>query len=62
MNRKVRQRILLALTLCLGAASLAGCASSSDMDGGIVGTGNRIDCAAISNKQPPAGSLPRECQ
>jgi hypothetical protein len=42
--------------------SMAGCAASPDIDGGIVGTGNRFDCTALAKKQGVERSLPEECR
>jgi len=51
-------KIRLAL-LAFAAAVLAACASAPSMEGGIVGTGNKPDCAGLkkSGKTP----LPDEC-
>lgn len=54
-------RIALAMILCFAVASLGGCASAPDIDGGIVGTGNRVDCAALAKKERPHASAPQEC-
>ena len=51
-------RILLAITACLAIVGIAACARPG-IDGGIVGTGNRIDC---SNKDGAQGSVPKECE
>ena len=37
------RRSAFILALCIAALSIAGCARVPVMDGGIVGTGNRID-------------------
>ena len=39
----------------------AGCASMQS-DGGIVGTGNRIDCEAEARKSGTPDSVPEECK
>ena len=46
----MKLRLLITLIVLLG-----GCA----MDGGIVGTGNRIDCEALAKKGEP---VPDECK
>jgi len=51
----MRPQWLIGLAL---AAAIAGCASVRD-EGGIVGTGNRPDCAALEKK---GGPLPPECR
>jgi hypothetical protein len=47
------------LLLLIIIVSLAACATAPEMDGGIVGTGNRIDCEALAKKDAP---LPEECR
>ena len=47
------------LVLIIGIALLGACATGPEMDGGIVGTGNRIDCEALAKK---GGALPEECR
>jgi len=47
------------LLLIIGIALLGACATGPEMDGGIVGTGNRIDCEALAKKDGP---LPEECR
>jgi hypothetical protein len=32
------------------------------MDGGIVGTGNRIECAAVAKKERTDAPVPEECK
>ena len=50
---------LLVLTLCIGLAIavMGGCAVATS-DGGIVGTGNKVDCEAAARK----GETPPECE
>ena len=62
MKPEPLRRVRFAILLSLGMALLGACATSSDIDGGIVGTGNRIDCAALAKAQQPGASVPRECQ
>jgi hypothetical protein len=50
------------LALCIAALSIAGCARAPVMDGGIVGTGNRIDCAAVAKKERTDAPVPEECK
>ena len=44
---------------CIALLTMGGCASSPESDGGIVGTGNRIDCEALAKKDK---TLPEECK
>ena len=43
-------RILLLVAACIAIVSIGACARTG-MDGGIVGTGNRIDCASQEKSQ-----------
>lgn len=52
----------LALALCIAALAIAGCASRPNIDGGIVGSGNRIDCAALAAKDRAQAPAPEECR
>ena len=52
-------RLLLIITTCFAVVSLGACATGPEMDGGIVGTGNRIDCEALAKKD---AALPEECK
>ena len=54
-------RILAAAVACIAALSMGACASPR-MDGGIVGTGNQVDCDAQAKKDGSAAPLPEECQ
>jgi hypothetical protein len=47
------------LTAWVAAILLGGCAAAPKEDGGIVGTGNRIDCEQARKDRVPA---PRECE
>ena len=59
--KRAARRTFLASFLCAAVLSLAGCASAPGIDGGIVGTGNRIDCEAL-RKERPGAALPADCQ
>jgi hypothetical protein len=48
-------KLLLAALMWIAVASLAGCAAT---DGGIVGTGNRLDCETAAK----TGATPPECR
>lgn len=48
------------IAAAIAAVSTSGCATAPEMDGGIVGTGNRPDCEAMARKDP--SSLPPECR
>jgi hypothetical protein len=54
------RRACVASILCVAIMSLAGCASPN-IDGGIVGTGNRIDCERLEKERAQA-SLPEDCK
>jgi hypothetical protein len=56
------RRPFFALALCIAALSIAGCSSSPGIDGGIVGSGNRIDCAALAKKERPDATIPEDCR
>jgi hypothetical protein len=43
------------------SALLAGCAAAPREDGGIVGTGNRIDCEEQVRKDRGRAPVPQEC-
>ena len=58
---KPPMRISAALVACIAVLSLAGCAATPRSDGGIVGTGYRIDCEAL-RKEPAQAPLPEECR
>jgi hypothetical protein len=61
MRHKLPRRSLWAVATCIVVVTIAGCASSPEIDGGIVGTGNRIDCEALAKKEG-IGSVPEECK
>jgi hypothetical protein len=46
---------------CIAAFSIAGCAVAPSSDGGIVGTGNRIDCEEQVKKDGTRVPPPPEC-
>jgi len=56
MKTRVACRVLLAIATCVVVMSIAACAS---IEGGIVGTGNRIDC---EKKEGVSGPIPQECE
>jgi hypothetical protein len=57
MTERLQRRILLVITTCIAAVSIAACAVAPSIDGGIVGTGNRVDCEARTE-----GTLPQDCK
>jgi hypothetical protein len=61
MKLELRRRSF-ALALSIAALSIAGCTSAPVMDGGIVGTGTRIDCAAVAKKERTDAPVPEECK
>ena len=56
----MRQRA--ALAACIAALSMAGCAVAPSSDGGIVGTGNRIDCEEQVRKDGSRVPPPGDCK
>jgi hypothetical protein len=76
MNRPLWSRTLPAVVIAIAIAALAGCATSSDqapapaaipspaptMDGGIVGTGYRVDCEPRTAKDGSEVPLPSACK
>ena len=56
--RRALPRRLAAISACIALAAIAGCAATPDIDGGIVGTGNRIDCANSKGTQ----RTPEDCE
>jgi len=54
-------RRLAAISACIALAAIAACAAAPDIDGGIVGTGNRIDCEATRSKEGPHAPAPEDC-
>jgi len=50
------------LIALVAAAVIAGCASAPGMDGGIVGTGNRVDCEPRTGTDGKPVPLPEECR
>ena len=64
MRHKLPRRNLWTVAGCVAVVSIAGCAAGpavERIDGGIVGTGNRIDCEALA-KERTAASAPEECR
>jgi len=61
MKPEIR-RCCFALGLCIVALAIAGCASRPNIDGGIVGSGNRVDCAALAKKDGADAPTPEECK
>jgi hypothetical protein len=60
MRHKLPRRSLRSVALCM-----AGCAvrpGVDGIDGGIVGTGNRIDCEALAKKDRTGATAPEECR
>jgi len=61
MRKRARSPILLAITMC-AVGLIAGCAPGPSIDGGIVGTGNRMDCEPQTRKDGAQVPLPEECK
>jgi len=55
-------KTLLYGALCCLALTLAACATNARMDGGISGTGTRIDCEPKTRPDGTAVPLPEECK
>ncbi len=63
MRKPERLRLAARTALLVAGLALHGCATAPEMDGGIVGTGNRVDCERASERAKRSGaSLPEECQ
>ncbi len=62
MRKRLRRCILLAIPTCIAVVSIAGCAVGPNIDGGIVGTGNRMDCEPQTKKDGTQIPLPEECK
>ncbi len=62
MKKRLRRSILWAVVMCVSGVWLAACSSSPRVDGGIVGTGTRVDCEAERSKGGAPESLPPECR
>jgi hypothetical protein len=60
MKNELLGVVLSPIAICLAALCIAGCAVSPDSDGGIVGSGNRIDCDALPKRGGSQNS--GECQ
>lgn len=61
MKKILRFRVATAIALCVAVSSIPGCAVGPGMDGGIVGTGNRVSCDPRMNKDGTPAPLPEEC-
>jgi hypothetical protein len=58
MRSKLRYRILFLVAVSIAAISMTACSVAPGIDGGIVGTGNRVDCEAQAKKD----RAPEECK
>jgi hypothetical protein len=54
-------RLVSVIAVCIAVASIGACATAPDIDGGIVGTGNRIDCEALAKKTGTQAPVPEQC-
>lgn len=59
MRSRMWRRIVAAVVVCIATLSMGACMAPR-MDGGIVGTGNQVDCDAQAKKDGSAAS--EECQ
>jgi hypothetical protein len=55
-------RLVSVIAACILVGSLGACASAPDIDGGIVGTGNRIDCEALAKQERNEAPVPEQCR
>jgi hypothetical protein len=55
-------RLVAAIAIGIAVGSIGACAGAPDIDGGIVGTGNRIDCEALAKKEPSQAPVPEQCR
>jgi hypothetical protein len=62
MRNRLLCRILAAIAMCIAVASIAACGVSPGIDGGIVGTGNRMDCEPQAKKDGSRMPVPQECK
>jgi hypothetical protein len=62
MSDRTQRIARWAAAASVAVLSLASCATSRMEDGGIVGTGNRIDCEAYARKGGTPDSVPEECK
>ncbi len=62
MKPRARRSYLWIVLMCVSGMLLTACSTSPRMDGGIVGTGNRVDCEAERAKGGTPESLPPECR
>jgi len=62
MRKNLYNGVLLAIARGIAAVSIAGCAAAPNMDGGIVGTGNRMNCEPQTNQDGTPVPLPEECK
>lgn len=60
MTSTLRRLILSAVTTCIVVITISACSRAPRIDGGIVGTGHRIDCEAQAKKEPSA--VPEDCK
>lgn len=61
MRNRLWWRILSIVVAGIAAMSMAACMTARN-EGGIVGTGNQVDCDAQAKKDGSAASLPEECR
>ena len=61
MRDRMRWRILLAVLAGIVTLVTSAC-STPRIDGGIVGTGNQVDCEARAKKDGTTAPLPEECR
>lgn len=62
MNDRTRRILPWAAAASIAALSLASCSTTRMEDGGIVGTGNRVDCEAYATKGGTPDRIPEECK
>jgi hypothetical protein len=60
MNSSLWWRVSRIALACLVVLSIGACATAKHDEGGIVGTGNNVDCERVAKKNGSA--LPEECK
>jgi hypothetical protein len=62
MRNRLRCRVLWIVAACIAAISITACSVAPGIDGGIVGTGNQMDCEVHAKKGGIPGSVPEDCK
>lgn len=62
MTDRTQRIALWAAGASIAILSMASCSAIRMEDGGIVGTGNRVDCETYARKGETPDSVPEECK